>query len=88
MEQGEVAVRLLGPPDQDGAEAVQPGVCAFNDPASCLGSGAPLGPDLLATCAQVQGEPELGCQCARLVIVEALIEAEVLGGEGASAWAA
>jgi hypothetical protein len=49
-------------------------------PAPCLGSGAPLGPDLLATSAQVQREPELACQCARLVIVEALVEAEVRKG--------
>src|SRR5919205_278434 len=38
-----------------------------------------LGPGLLATRAQVQGEAELRGQGARLVVVEPLVEAEVLG---------
>src|SRR3712207_9232704 len=43
-----------------------------------LGSGMTLGPDLLATRAQVQGEAERRGEGARLVVVEALIQAEVL----------
>src|SRR5215212_1472679 len=51
---------------------------AFHDPAPRPRSGAALGAGFLATRAQVQGEAELPGQGARLVIVEAFVEAEVL----------
>ena len=66
VEQREVVGGLLGPADQDRAEPMEPGVCALHDPTVRLGSGVPLGPDLLATRAQVQGEAELLGQSARL----------------------
>ena len=40
LEQGEVVLVLLGPADEDGAVAVQPGVCGLDDPASVLGRPA------------------------------------------------
>src|ERR671917_468218 len=86
VEQREVVGWLLGPADQDRAEAVEPGVRPLHHPAPRLGSGVTLGPDLLAARAQVQGEAELRGQGARLVIVEAFVEAEMLwplaGGAG------
>src|SRR3712207_4868258 len=51
---------------------------ALHHPAPRPGSGVTLGPDLLAARAQVQGEAELPGEGARLVVVEALVEAEVL----------
>src|SRR3712207_2203324 len=51
---------------------------ALHHPSPRPGSGAALGPDLLAARAQVQGEAELLGEGARLVVVEALVEAEVL----------
>src|ERR671912_990240 len=51
---------------------------ALHHPSPRPGSGAALGPDLLAARAQVQGEAELPGEGARLVVVEALVEAEVL----------
>src|SRR5690242_7995162 len=78
VEQCEVVDRLLGPADQDGAEPMEPGVCALHHPAPRLGPGVTLGLDLLTTRAQVQGEAELRSERTRLVVVEALVEAEVL----------
>src|SRR5215212_3427971 len=51
---------------------------AFHDPAPRPRSGAALGAGFLAAGAQVQGEAELLGQGTRLVVVEALVEAEVL----------
>src|SRR5919112_6164840 len=78
VEQCEVVDRLLGPADEDGTESVEPGVRALHHPAPGLGPGVTLGPDLLAARAQVQGEAELRGEGARLGVVEALVEAEVL----------
>src|SRR5918998_2094892 len=78
VEQREVVARLLGPADQDGAEAVEPGVRALHHPTPRPGSGATFGADLLAARAQVQGGAELLGEGARLGVVEALVEAEVL----------
>src|SRR6476646_3083281 len=78
VEQGEVVGRLLGPADQDGAEAVEPGMGALHHPAPRLGTGVTLGPGFLAPAAQVQREAEFRGQGTRLLIVEALIETEVL----------
>src|SRR5215213_1766083 len=58
---------------------MEPGVRALHHPAPRLGPSATLGPDLLATRAQVRGEAELRGEGARLVVVEPLVEAEVLG---------
>src|SRR5215211_542721 len=78
VEQREVVGWLLGPADQDGAEPMEPGVCALHHPAPGLGPGVALGPDLLTTRAQVQGEAELLGEGARLAIGEALVETEGL----------
>src|SRR3954452_11090917 len=78
MKQAEVVSRLLAPADQDGTEAVQPGVGPLHHPASGLGLGVTLGRDLLAAGAQVQGEAELLGQGTWLVIVVAFVKAEIL----------
>src|ERR671921_2887571 len=78
VEQGKIVGRLFGPADQDRAEAVKPGMCALHHPAPCFGAGMALGPRLLAPTAQMQGEPELLSHSAWLVIVEALVEAQML----------
>src|SRR6476659_5995722 len=87
MEQGEIVGRLFGPADQDGAEAVEPGVGALHDPAPCPGTGVMLGPGFLASAAQVQREAEFFGQGARLVVVEAFIETEVLRPPAGRLWA-
>src|SRR5215210_4706276 len=51
---------------------------ALHHPSPRPGSGAALGPGLLATRAQVQGEAELLGQGTQFGVVEALVEAEVL----------
>jgi hypothetical protein len=79
VEQGEVVGGLLGPADQDGAEAVEPGVYAFDDPAPRFGPGMRLGPGFLATAAQMQGEAKLCGEGTRRVIVKPLVETEMLG---------
>ena len=79
MEQGQVVGGLLGPADQDGAEAVEPGVCACDHPAPCFRSGVTFGPGFLAAAAQMQGEAKLVGQCTRLVIVKPFVETERLG---------
>jgi hypothetical protein len=58
VEQGEVIGRLLGPADQDGAAAVEPGVGALHHPAPRLGTGVTLGSGFLASAAQVKREAE------------------------------
>src|SRR3954467_6774961 len=78
MKQAEVVGGLLAPADQDGAEAVQPGVCPLHHPTPGFDLSLALGHDLLAAGAQVQGEAELFGQGARLVVVVALVQAEVL----------
>src|SRR3954454_4023815 len=78
MEQGEIVGGPLGPADQDGAEAVEPGMGALDDPTPRFGLDVTLGPGFLAAALQVQREAEFFGQGARLVIIEALIEAEML----------
>src|SRR4051812_18212094 len=72
VEQGEIVGRLLGPADQDRAEAVEPRVGALHDPAPRLATGVTLGPGFLAPAAQVKREAEFRGQGARLLVVEAL----------------
>src|ERR671932_2939111 len=79
VKQAEVVGGLLGPADQDGAKAVQPGMRPLHHPAPGLGPSMTFGPGFLAPTAQVQGEAELVRQGTRLLVVEALVEAEVLG---------
>src|SRR5919206_1210720 len=78
VQQPEIVGRLLRPADQDRAEPVEPRMCALHHPAPRPGAGVALGSDLLTARAQMQGEAELGGQGARLVVVEALVQAEVL----------
>src|SRR3954447_3381292 len=78
VEESEVVCGFLRPSDQDGAEAIEPGMGAFDDPPSRLGAGLPLGSDLLAAGAQMQGEAERGGEVTRLLVVVALVEAEML----------
>src|SRR3954453_16134446 len=78
MKQAEVVGGLLAPADQDGAEAVQPGVGPLHHPASGFSLGMSLGRNLLTAGAQMQGEAELLSQGAWLVVVVAFVEAEIL----------
>src|SRR4051794_13962295 len=87
MEQGEIVGRLLGPADEDRAEAIEPGVSALHDPAPRLATGVTLGPGFLAPAAQVQREAEFRGQDARLLVVEPLIETEVLRLPAGRLWA-
>ena len=79
VEHGEVGVDAFLPAGEDAAEAVEPGVGAFDDPAA--GSEAGLvfeRPGLLAAAADVGGEAELIEQLAYLVVVVAAVEAQPL----------
>ena len=87
MEQGEIVGRLLGPADQDRAEAVEPRVGALHDPAPRLAAGVTLGSGFLASAAQVKREAEFRGQDARLLVVEALIKTEVLRLPAGRLWA-
>ena len=80
MEHREVSVGAFLPADEDAAEAVQPGVGAFDDPAA--GAEAGLAFDRLrfrAAAADVRGEREFVGECADLVVVVGGVEAEPLG---------
>src|SRR3954453_15669620 len=87
MEQGEIVGRLLGPADEDRAEAVEPRVGALHDPAPRLATGVTLGPGFLAPAAQVKREAEFRGQDARLLVVEALIKTEMLRLPAGRLWA-
>ena len=79
VEHGEIGIGAFLPTDEDAAEAVEPGVGAFDDPAA--GAKAGLAPErlrLFAAAADVGGEAELGAELAHLVIVVAFVEAESL----------
>src|SRR3954447_8237491 len=78
VKQGEVVGGFLGPADQDGTEAVEPGMGTLDDPAPRFGLDMALGPGFLAAAAQMQREAEFLGQSARLVIVEPLVETEML----------
>ena len=80
MEHGEVGVGAFLPTGEDAAEAVEPGVGAFDDPAA--GAEAGLVFDrlrLFATAADVGGESELAGELADLVVVVGGVEAQPLG---------
>jgi hypothetical protein len=79
VEHREVGVAAFLPAGEDAAEAVEPGVGAFDDPAA--GAEAGLAFDrlcFLAAAADVRGEAELGGEFAYLVVVVAAVEAEAL----------
>src|SRR3954453_12277929 len=84
---GEIVGRLLGPADQDRAEAVEPRVGALHNPAPRLAAGVTLGPGFLASAAQMKREAEFLGQEARLLVVKALIETEVLRLLAGRLWA-
>ncbi len=74
-----VVLGLLGPPDQQGAVAVDPGVDALNDPAA--GPFPVLAAqlaDLLATAAHVRRERELTEEFAHELVVVGLVQAHAL----------
>src|SRR3954469_14557705 len=87
VEQGKIVGRLLGPADQDRAEAVEPRVGALHNPAPRLAAGVTLGPGFLASAAQMKREAEFLGQEARLLVVKALSEAEVLRLLAGRLWA-
>ena len=76
---GEVVLVLLGPADEDGAVAVQPGVCCLDDPPA----GSPAGRagfelDLLTAGADVRRVTVLDRQISHRRGVKAAIEAQAL----------
>lgn len=83
VEHGEVGVGAFFPAGEDAAEAIQPGVGAFDDPAA--GAEAGFAFELcrfLAARADVCAEAELVREFVHLWVVVALVEAEVLRGRG------
>lgn len=87
MEHGEVGVGAFFPAGEDAAEAIQPGVGAFDDPAA--GAEAGLAFDrlrLFAAATDVGGERELLGELVDLPVVVGGVEAEPLrrlrGGRG------
>src|ERR671928_743570 len=61
-------------------------MCPLDNPAPCCGAGMTLGPGFLATTAQMQRKGELLRQRPRLIIVEALVKAEVLRVTAGRLW--
>jgi hypothetical protein len=77
VEHGEVGVGAFLPADEDAAEAVEPGVGAFDDPAAGAEAGLAFNRlCFVAAAADVRGEAELRRELAHLVVVVAAIEAE------------
>jgi hypothetical protein len=77
VEHGQVGVGAFLPADKDAAEAVEPGLGAFDDPAA--GAVAGLAFErlcFLAAGADVAGEVELGRELVHLGEVVALVQAE------------
>ena len=81
MEHRKVGVGAFLPAGEDAAEAVEPGVGAFDDPAT--GAEASLALErlcLLSARADVGGERELVGELADLAVVVGGVEAEALRG--------
>ena len=79
MEHGEVGVGAFLPAGEDAAEAVEPGVGAFDDPAACSEAGLAFERlSFFATAADMGGEAELFEQLTNLVVVVAAVEAQPL----------
>jgi len=79
VQHGEVGVGAFLPAGEDAAEAIEPGVGAFDDPAA--GAEAGLAFDcsrLFGTAADVGGERELLGELADLLVVVGGVEAEAL----------
>ena len=79
MEHCEVGVGSFLPAGEDAAEAVEPGVGAFDDPAASAEAGFAFDRLCFFTAAaDVGGERELGGEVADLVVVVCGIEAQAL----------
>lgn len=79
MQHCEVGVGAFLPAGEDAAEAVQPGVGAFDDPAAGAEAGLVLDRlRFLAAAADVRGERELVGEFADLFVVVGGVEAEPL----------
>jgi hypothetical protein len=79
VEHGEVGVGAFLPAGEDAAEAVEPGVGAFDDPAAGAEAGRALDRlRLFAAAADVGGEGELRGELVYLGVVVALVQAEAL----------
>lgn len=79
MEHGEVGVGAFLPADEDAAEAVEPGVGAFDDPAAGAEAGLALERvRFFAAATDVGGEAKLLRELAHLVVVVAAVETETL----------
>jgi len=79
VEHGEVGVGAFLPAGEDAAEAIQPGVGAFDDPAASPEAGLVFDcVRFFAAAADVGGERELLGEVAHLVVVVAAVEAEAL----------
>jgi hypothetical protein len=75
----EVGVGAFLPAGEDAAEAIQPGVGAFDDPAARAEAGLILDRfRLFGATADVRGEAELGGELAYFVVVVATVEAQPL----------
>src|SRR5215210_4007993 len=80
MKKAEIVLSFLVPAYEDGAEAVEPGMGAFDHPAPGFCSGAALeSVGLFAPCADVRGEAELLKQLVDLSAIVVLIHAHALG---------
>jgi hypothetical protein len=74
-----VVLVLLGPADEDGSVAIQPGVAGLDDPAACFPLGVVgLQVDLLAACTDVRRELVVADQLADFSVVICLIQADAL----------
>jgi len=79
VEHGEVGVGAFLPASEDAAEAVEPGVGAFDDPAPRSEAGLELDRlRLFAASADVGGEGELRDELVYLGVVVALVQAQPL----------
>jgi hypothetical protein len=81
VEHRQVGVGAFLPADEDAAEAIEPGVRTFDDPAASAEAG--LAFDrlcLVAAAADVGGERELLAEVAHLAVVVGRVEAESLRG--------
>ena len=79
MEHGDVIFRFFLPSDEDAAEAVEPGVCSFDDPASGLVAGFAF--DVLrffSAAADVRGETEFSEKPTDFVRVVAFVQTHSL----------
>src|SRR5438094_5810942 len=79
LHEGEVVLRLLLPPDEQLAEAVEPRVRAFDHPPS-RPLAAPTVPALLAAATNVRQEAAPADRLLSVGVIVALVEAEMLLG--------